>query len=304
MTQTPQGFARSLKDRAANASKAAGIPANELVERYYHGRLLARVFHLDHDGWVLKGGQALLARWPQARYSTDVDLLRTEDRAGIEDAVKALVAIAAAELDDHLRFDHYDTSQETTADRPTRKVRFKVMFGLKQLAMVSVDVVASDQRPLGELVVEQLAAPFTIDSHPWPEIRMWPLEDHVADKIAAMYERHRAARIPSTRYKDLVDLVLIALKSSLPGPLTHAALHAEVARRRRAGTHLALPAAFEVPDRSWNSGYRAQAKTAHDLPAEYLTLEGASPLADRFVSPLLREAPPTGRWSPENLTWS
>lgn len=295
---------RSLKDRAANASKINGVPASELVDRYFHCRLLARVFHADHDGWILKGGQALLVRWPRARYSTDIDLFRTGHDTTIDDAVDALIAATSTDMDDHLQFSHHDTAGETNAGQPIRKVRFKVMFGLKQLSMVSVDVVDSELFPRGRLVVEQLAAPFEVDSSPWPWIRMWPLEDHVADKIAAMYERHRKALSPSNRFKDLVDLVLIARNSTLSGELTHAALHSEVRRRNDAGGHLILPPAFTVPGPAWVSGYGAQASKTHGVPSEYRTLEGATPLADAFISPLLGEQPPAGAWRFDRLTWS
>src|SRR5262245_58352282 len=63
---TPRTYVRSLKDRAKNTSDSIGVPANELVELHYHRRLLARVFHAAPDQWVLKGGQALLMRWPTA----------------------------------------------------------------------------------------------------------------------------------------------------------------------------------------------------------------------------------------------
>ncbi|WP_237774666.1 nucleotidyl transferase AbiEii/AbiGii toxin family protein [Actinosynnema sp. ALI-1.44] len=273
------------------------------MERYYHRRLLARVFHVDGDSWVLKGGQALLVRWPRARYSTDVDLFRACDDATVDDAVVALIEAASTNLDDHLRFDHLDTSRETAANRPSRKVRFKAMFGLKQLSVVSVDVVAAGLHPRGELVVEKLTAPFTVDSGPWPTIRMWPLEDHVADKVAAMYERHGERLGPSTRFKDLVDLVFIAHNSALNGTITHAALRAEVNRRRAAGTHLTLPTEFEVPSPAWIAGYRAQAAKAHDLPAAYRTLEGAIPLAHAFITPLLQEQELNGTWQFERRQW-
>jgi predicted nucleotidyltransferase component of viral defense system len=300
---SPQAFMSSLKSRAANGSKLTGVPTGELIERYYHRRLLARVFHSDRDGWVLKGGQALLVRWPKARYSTDVDLLRVGDEATVDGAVEALIAAASADLDDHLRFDHHDTSRESAANRPSRKVRFRVMFGLRQLSTVSVDVVAAELHPVGRLTVEQLAAPFVIDSSPWPEIRMWPLEDHAADKIAAMYERHREQLVPSTRFKDLVDLVLIACNSALDGAITHQALHAEVRRRTAAGTHLVLPAAFTVPDSSWTAGYRAEAAKTTELSAEHRTLAGVTSLADAFITPLLQEQPPDGTWRPDRLRW-
>lgn len=300
---SPQAFANSLRARAANTAKATGVPTRELLERYFHRRLLARVFHADGDGWVLKGGQALLVRWPKARYSTDVDLIRFSG-SSMEDAVAALLAAVATPLDDHLRFEHHDTSREAAANRPSRKVRFKVMHGLRQLSMVSVDVVVGETAPVGDIVSERLAAPFTIESDPWPLVRMWPLEDHVADKIAAMYERHGAGLRASTRFKDLVDLVLIALRSTVRGPVAHTALVSEVHRRRAAGTHLELPATFTVPDPAWTSGYHAEAAKARDLPAEYRTLTGATPLAEAFVSPLLSADGPAGTWDCDARTWA
>lgn len=301
---TPQAFVRSLKDRAANAAKIVGVPAAELVDRYYHRRLLARVFEADPDSWVLKGGQALLVRWPQARYSVDVDLLRTSKDATVDSAVDALVAVASVDLDDHLTFSHYDTSGETTAGRPTRKVRFEVRFGLRRLTMVSVDVVVTDHAPLGELVDKRLEAPFIVEASPWPIIRMWPLEDHIADKIAAMYERHRTALLPSTRFKDLIDLVVIAHNATPNGKITHTALHAEARRRQRGGGHVSLPATFEIPDPSWVSGYGTQAAKIHDLPPDCRTLAGATPVADAFITPLLQDRPPPGRWTPDQLRWT
>lgn len=300
---SPRAFISSLNSRAGNGSKLTGVPAGELIELYYHRRLLARVFHSDQDGWVLKGGQALLVRWPRARYSTDVDLLRVSEDVTVDGAVEALIAAASIELDDHLRFDHHDTSRETAANRPSRKVRFKVMLGLRELHTVSVDVVAAELHPVGQLVVEQLEAPFVIDSSPWPEISMWPLEDHVADKIAAMYERHREGLVPSTRFKDLVDLVLIACNSTLDGAIAHQALHAEVRRRTTAGTHLVLPAAFAVPDASWTAGYRAEAAKTKELSVEHRTLEGVTSLADAFITPLLQERPQSGIWLSDRLRW-
>lgn len=300
---TPQAFTSSLKARAANTSKTTGVPTGELLERYYHRRLLARVFHSDGANWVLKGGQALLVRWPRARNSTDVDLLRTVEEATVDDAVAVLIATASIDLDDHLRFEHHDTSRETTGNRASRKVRFRVMFGLRQLSMVSVDVVAAGLRPMGELLVEPLVAPFNVDSGPWPTIRMWPLEDHVADKVAAMYERHSERLLPSTRFKDLVDLMLIAHHSSLDGSTTQKALHTEVRRRQAAGTRLILPEIFTVPDPSWTGGYRAEAAKAHDLPVQFRTLNGAVPLADAFISPLLGQNSLQGTWQFERRQW-
>ena len=87
----------------------------------------------------------------------------------------------------------------------------------------------------------------------------YPLVDHVADKIAATYERYGTAGMPSTRYRDLVSIVTGA---SVPAADQITALVSEFDRRQ-----LKLPAAFDVPDRRlWEPGYAAQARRSL-LPA-------------------------------------
>jgi predicted nucleotidyltransferase component of viral defense system len=210
---TPGGYRNSIQNRAKNAAaKIPGQTAGELADLYYHRRLLARVFHADPDSWVLKGGQALLVRWPAARYSTDIDLLGNQNTT--DDAVKALIETAKVQLDDHIRFRHQKTTDQTHVDRPTRTVYFRAMLGNLILRRdVKVDVVVSGHAPRGTVVTEPLEAPFNVDCHTWPDVRMFPIEDHVAEKTCAMYEKHRAAGNTSTRYKDLADLAIIALNS-------------------------------------------------------------------------------------------
>ena len=48
-----------------------------------------------------------------------------------------------------------------------------------------------------------------------PPYQVYPLVDHVADKLAAMYELHGPSLRPSTRFKDLVDLVAIVTQASI-----------------------------------------------------------------------------------------
>lgn len=61
--------------------------------------------------------------------------------------------------------------------------------------------------------------------------RAYPLVDHIADKIAAILQRHGAASTPSTRYKDLVDLVAIISVLSVDAKVQTAALRSEIERR-------------------------------------------------------------------------
>lgn len=74
--QTPQAFRAALTRKAKVAARGGTRTVQELLEQFYLARLLARVFLHDPTGWVLKGGQALLMRYPDARHSRDVDLVR------------------------------------------------------------------------------------------------------------------------------------------------------------------------------------------------------------------------------------
>ncbi|WIY03989.1 nucleotidyl transferase AbiEii/AbiGii toxin family protein [Amycolatopsis mongoliensis] len=301
---SPRAYISSQKSRAENAARITGGRANELLDLHFHRRLIARVFDGDDAvNWVLKGGQAMLVRWPTARYSTDVDLLSIEDST--DTAVEALKAAAARRLGDDIWFRHLGTSEQTHVDRPTRKVKFMTMFGTAPLnRQVSVDVVVSGHLPQGEITTEPLQPPFDTDCTPWPEARVFPFEDHVAEKICAMYERHRAGGNPSTRYKDLVDLILFALKAPLPGAGTHRILRDEIARRRGRGMVLELPDRFRLPDeKTWPGGYAKIAGQVADLPGNLRHMKDARLLADAFLTPLLQAEPPAGRWQPDQRTW-
>lgn len=118
----------------------------------------------------------------------------------------------------------------------------------------------------------------------------------MADKIAATYERYGTAGIPSTRYRDLVDLVSIVTGASVPAADQITALVSEFDRR-----HLNLPTAFDVPDRRlWESGYAAEARRS--LLAAGRTLNEALTLVKPFIDPLLDQSA-TGHWDPESRQW-
>ncbi|OQO92947.1 hypothetical protein B1813_12585 [Saccharomonospora piscinae] len=214
----------------------------------------------------------------------------------------ALRDAAVIDLGDFFRYEFRDVEQQWE-EGVTCRVRFETYFGSKNCGVVAVDVVAN-LRPQGCPYRGPLDQPFDIDLGEGmvPEVRMWPLEDHVADKIAAMYERHSGR--PSSRYKDLVDLVLMASRAELDGTGTHAALHTEVERRSAAGVEITLPQQFEIPERtSWSRGYRTVARITPALTTAFHTLDGCEPLMHEFVTPLLGMRPP-GWWVPARGRWT
>lgn len=62
--KTPRALQSAIKAKAQSAAAALNIGVGELMRQLYLQRLLARVFIHDPDGWMLKGGQALLVRYP------------------------------------------------------------------------------------------------------------------------------------------------------------------------------------------------------------------------------------------------
>jgi len=93
--------------------------------------------------------------------------------------------------------------------------------------------------------------------------RAHPLMDHIADRAVAMLERYGKGGAPSTRYRDLVDLVAIVLAAQVDAEPQLAALRSEAIRRG-----IRLPIRFDVPDlRLWESGYRAEASPATVTPS-------------------------------------
>ena len=159
-----------------------------------------------------------------------------------------------------------------------------------------IDLVGAGIRLLG---APEHAAPLVPVCMPEMEqhgYTVYPLIDHIADKVAAILQPYGVTRSPSTRYKDLVDLIAILAQVSIPAAAQAAALRSEAGRR-----DITLPKEFSVPDeRMWKPGYASEAKRSH-LTKE-LTLEGALVLARAFLDPLL-DGTASGRWNPKRRRW-
>jgi hypothetical protein len=126
--------------------------------------------------------------------------------------------------------------------------------------------------------------------------RAYPLVDHVADKVAATGQRYGTAQRPSTRFRDLVDLVAIVQRASIDADQQIRAVSSEAERRG-----IELPDTFEVPDRAlWETGYADEAKRS--LLPSARTLDEALAVVRPFIDPLLNGTA-RGRWDPDRGTW-
>lgn len=233
-----------------------------------------------------------MARELAVRRTVDIDVYQA---GSSEAADRDLRTAAAQDLGDWF---HFETGRSTPISDGANGVRIPVIsrLGTTVWTKFHVDVVAENIRMTGVAEDVPPLPPLDVPGLERPGYRVYPLVDHIADKTCAILERHGLERRPSTRFKDLVDIVSIVSRATLPADEQHNALHSEAQRRG-----LPLPQKFSVPDCGlWGPGYAAEARRALALPA--LTLDQALDLVSPFLDPLL-EGAALGRWDPQTATW-
>lgn len=286
--KTPMAFRAALTDKLRNRAKDGPWTLAQLQRQIAYDRLLERLFLVD-EGWIVKGATALLARQIGVRGSLDVDVYREGARVVAERDLRAAVA---RDLGDWFRF---ELGAGLDLDSGV-KIPVAAYVGATVWMEFHVDLVGGDLRmtdqpeavpPLARVVMPD------VEQHGYVA---YPLVDHVADKVAATFEVHGANRAPSTRYRDLVDLVAIISVASVDAVKQTEAIHSEGKRRG-----LALPEEFDVPDRRlWEPGYAAEA--AGSLLQVAPTLAEALDLVGPFINPVLRRDA-VGSWDPKNGAW-
>lgn len=288
---SPAAFRRALTDKLATVARTGKWSLPQLQRQISYDRLLERLYAVD-DGWVVKGATALLARDLGVRASIDVDVFRA---AALEVAERELREAAALDLGDWFVFE-VGPAQPASDGAAGLRVPNRALIGPTEWASFHIDLVGNEVMMTG--VPEQMPALARVMM---PDVeqrgyRVYPLVDHVADKIAATFARYGKSRSPSTRYKDLVDLVAIASAASVEAQAQIVALHSEAKRQS-----IELPIAFAVPDlKAWKRGYEAEA--ARSLLELATTLEEALGLMTRFADPLL-DGSARGTWDPSAETW-
>lgn len=294
----PAALRQALTDRLrVLVRQRPGAQPADLQRQFAYDRLLGRVFLTEPDAWVLKGATALLARLSgSARHTVDVDLYRRD--AGLAEAEAALRAAAALDLGDFFRFE-LTPGRRVTQGRPTLRVPVIAYLGATEFARFHVDLV-TDLLMTGKPDEVAALVPFEIPGIEPVRYRAYPLADHVADKVCAFLEVHpRALGLaqPSTRYRDLADLALIAHTQTIAADDLRRALASEVRRRR-----LQLPPRLLSPEAAgWRAGYARVARDVPGLPER--DLEAALATVRRFLDPVL-DGTAAGTWDPRDLAWS
>lgn len=299
---TPTAFRAALKQAAVNMSQKTGMSVPDLMKIFYFNRLSARVFTKDPNGWLIKGGQALLVRYRgAARLSQDIDLQCAQPDRSADEARKMVIEAASLDLGDHLRYTSGKYEGHSDEGRGGAQY-FEVHLGTALVATIKVDLVVGrtlSGTPETRTLKSAVDIEWPVD---WPDVRLYPVIDHVADKICAMYERRgNNGQFGSSRYRDLADLLLISQQETVPGEAAHQALHREAERRRQNGVLIVLPDAFEAPGPDWHANYPKQAALILGLKG-CRSYDEAARAASAFVNPML-DSTALGTWNPRTVTW-
>jgi len=288
---SPAAFRRALTDRLRGLADSSRWSLAQLQRQIAYDRFLERLYLMD-AGWIVKGAAALLARDLAVRETVDVDVYRS---ATLQQAETDLRAAANRDIGDWFRFE-IGRSRPVSAGGAGLRLPVTIFIGATEWCTFRVDLVGSEIRMTGQPdqvpPIARIAIP-DIEQHGY---RAYPLVDHIADKVAAILQSYGAARVPSTRYKDLVDLVAIVSQATVEAEAQRVALQSEADRRG-----ITLPSSFSVPDRElWEKGYAAEA--ARSLLDASLTLDDALAIVGPFLDPLL-DGSAAGIWDPESLRW-
>ncbi|PZS25776.1 MAG: histidinol-phosphate/aromatic aminotransferase and cobyric acid decarboxylase [Pseudonocardiales bacterium] len=299
-------FAAALTAKIKAAAAAGAGDVNALRRQFAYDRLLSRLFTTpdpvtaagEGDGgcWVLKGGTALLTRVRGARHTLDIDLLH-QSTHDVEAAVSALRAAAQSELGDHFSFTLGPAAPIATATHATvegRQVPVTARCGTTVFAQFKIDLVVTDH--MSSAPEPMTPQPIVdIPGLAQPSYQLYPLADHVADKLTATRLTYGTDHLPSSRVRDLVDLALIARTQHLDAAALSTAITA-----KRLLHELPATDTFTTPA-SWPAIF-GKAAAGTEL-GDHATYPQALALAKQLLDPLLAGTRQHGTWNPESLSW-
>lgn len=204
--ESAAAFRVALEQRLKNDAAAGGPSLQRARKRVAFERLLARLEATAPDQWLVKGGFALELRVAdRARATKDVDL---DWRASEAEVAEALLTATAADLDDFFDFEIDRTA--TAPDLGGGGLRYRVVASVAgrvfEELIVDVGFAIEPVMAPDRLLTPGALSFAGIDPVSVPAA---PLEQHLAEKLHA-YSRIYAGDQPSSRPKDLIDMLLIA----------------------------------------------------------------------------------------------
>ena len=287
---SPDAFDRAVK----KAVRQSGAEPGAGYRQALRDRFLCRVFSGWNETFVLKGGSGLLARIPDARATRDLDFA-TSVRGSAADALAEMERIAAIDLGDWCRFvltKHEESMDENGYSRLLR-LRFATFVGEEEKDPVFIDLSLDCITTLPPERVTP-ANRIKIAGIDECDYLMYPLPDQLADKLCAIMELQPGG-YPSSRMKDLVDVVTYATHEAFSQRELRFAIESECAKR-----DMDVPDRFAAPA-LWRDRFASFSKGK--LPSEFASFDAASSIAARFFDAVLVSNDGEMSWDPKTSAW-
>jgi hypothetical protein len=214
------------------------VGISRLRKRVVFERLLARLQAVAADAWVLKGGFALELRLGgSARTTKDIDIDWNVDE---QEAVELLLDAAAMRLDDLFEFSVERSRMDDDLLGGGQRWTLTARLAGRDFERMAIDI-GFATTPV--LEPETVTSSHLLDFADVEALRVPALaiEQHVAEKLHA-YTRTYASDKPSSRVKDLVDLVVIAYTTTIDAEKLERATGAIFERRATDPVPAAVPA--------------------------------------------------------------
>jgi hypothetical protein len=245
---TAAAFRRALEDRLNRRARTTGETATRLRKNVVFQRLLARLLVVSPGRWILKGGLALdfrlSDRGARPRSTKDMDLAR---RGELDAADADFRRVPNVDLGDYFEFVVRRTEparEDKEAGGAALRYQVRATLAGRVFEQVLVDVGFAPPSAQPEVV----EGPDLLAFAGLPPVRVptLPTALHVAEKVHAYTRRYGPGSAPSSRPKDLVDLVLLATHEPFLAGELRAALEETFTAR---DTH-PYPASCRHPRRS------------------------------------------------------
>jgi hypothetical protein len=293
MSELPAGA--SLRRQIGDRAKNVGVPTETALRSFFIDRLLARLKVSGGNDWILKGAQALMVRAALTRETTDLDL--RAPATGIEGALRDFTQALATDLGDGCTFEVRQRARRlehlAAAGREGTQVTIAARLGATSPISFHVDIVVG-REPTGRVECLPYTLPIDLPGHRATLVSVFPLVDHVADKVWATLGTlgHSA----SSRGKDLYDLCIIRSLGGINGSLLAEALEAE-----RLSRGLALAGAFEAPNTMRSPFERLSRREPNrHVPVHFAAANAA---AKAFIDPALSGAAFGREWDASAQAW-
>lgn len=293
--RSPAALRTALEERLRRQAHNTGVPLDRLRKEVAHQRLLARLAAVAPSGsWALKGGQALLARLDAAARATkDAD---TTWRASLNRLGEVLEQAADTDLRDGFSFE-IAAPRSMTAETDEGGLRYPVLALLDgrefERLQLDVNAVPGDQRPLEQVQLRDLLGFASIEP---PTVPVIPIAQHLAEKLHA-YSRDYGSQ-PSSRPRDLYDMLVIAWSLPLPRSRELHAACRDTFQLRQAGWPPTLPA----PPSNWAAAWSAFVRD-HSIPWNNLSTAGDA-LAAFWEPVAVSDPPPNATWNAKRWHWN